>query len=260
MPLQDLTVLHAGHVPDCRARIDRYFTGYYSLQFMAWGGVEVYFEEERHDLTGSWLWCANTGPRMRYWPGNGFDSWEHRYVGFQGPLATQWLADGLLLDRPQPCPDVAGFIKRFDQLITCSMKLDRISSMRARNLLEGLLIDLAAQRDASLTESDDKKWMEVVTDRILRSLADEPDYNQIASSVGMGLSTLRRKFKQSVGMSVHTFTIVSRVSAAKRLLAETDLPIKAIAEQTGYSDVYFFTRQFKEIAGATPAVYRRSRQ
>jgi AraC-like DNA-binding protein len=44
------------------------------------------------------------------------------------------------------------------------------------------------------------------------------------------------------------------------LLTETDLPLKAVAERLGYDSVYFFARQFRQIAGVPPGVFRRSRQ
>ena len=40
----------------------------------------------------------------------------------------------------------------------------------------------------------------------------------------------------------------------------TDLPVKEIAEQLGYSDVYFFTRQFHRYIGLPPAKFRKIRQ
>jgi AraC family transcriptional regulator, arabinose operon regulatory protein len=44
------------------------------------------------------------------------------------------------------------------------------------------------------------------------------------------------------------------------LLTDTTQTIKQIAMQLGYSDVYFFTRQFREQTGLPPALYRKSRE
>jgi AraC-like DNA-binding protein len=43
------------------------------------------------------------------------------------------------------------------------------------------------------------------------------------------------------------------------MLAGTELPIKTIARQLGYSDVFFFSRQFTGHTGISPAAYRRNR-
>jgi len=60
-------------------------------------------------------------------------------------------------------------------------------------------------------------------------------------------------------MSPHAYLLQCRATSARRLLGETDLPIKSIAQQLGYRDVYFFSRQFRQMTGVPPAVYRHSR-
>ena len=49
----------------CIARVDKRFDGYYTLQFMARGGLELYYGDERHELKGAWFWTAQPGPRTR---------------------------------------------------------------------------------------------------------------------------------------------------------------------------------------------------
>ena len=51
-----------------------------------------------------------------------------------------------------------------------------------------------------------------------------------------------------------------REEQTRRLLGETNDPIKHVAQQLGYRDVYFFSRQFRQFAGVPPAMYRKSRQ
>jgi AraC-like DNA-binding protein len=44
--------------------------------------------------------------------------------------------------------------------------------------------------------------------------------------------------------------------AAKRI-AETNQPLRVIAEELGFCDEFHFSRRFKQIAGVSPAVYRK---
>jgi len=76
----------------------------------------------------------------------------------------------------------------------------------------------------------------------------------------MGLSTLRRRFRQTTGTSIHAYALQCRIAAAREMLGSTDLAIKEVASRLGYTDVYFFTRQFRQLSGVPPAAYRRSRQ
>jgi YesN/AraC family two-component response regulator len=41
------------------------------------------------------------------------------------------------------------------------------------------------------------------------------------------------------------------------LLAETELTITEIADALGYRDVFFFTRQFRQVAATPPARFRK---
>jgi iron complex transport system substrate-binding protein len=90
--------------------------------------------------------------------------------------------------------------------------------------------------------------------------AGNGDYDAIAAKLGMAESTLRRRFRDATGVPPHEFVLQARVNEARRLLGETNDPIKRIAQRLGYRDVYFFSRQFRQFAGVPPALYRKSRQ
>jgi AraC-like DNA-binding protein len=49
-----------------------------------------------------------------------------------------------------------------------------------------------------------------------------------------------------------------RITNAKRRLVESDEPVKRIAEQVGYHDRFFFSRDFKQVTGQTPTEFRNS--
>ncbi len=67
---------------------------------------------------------------------------------------------------------------------------------------------------------------------------------------------LLRKFKAQFQTSPIDYLIQVRMEQAKQLLSRTRLPIREIAESTGYTDHYYFSRLFKKNAGVPPAEYR----
>jgi AraC-like DNA-binding protein len=81
-----------------------------------------------------------------------------------------------------------------------------------------------------------------------------------AAESGMALSTLRRRFRQITGTPLHARALQARIARARRLLGESEMPIKAIARQLGYQYVYFFSREFYQQTGHRPAAFRRARQ
>lgn len=67
---------------------------------------------------------------------------------------------------------------------------------------------------------------------------------------------LARVFRRKYGLSPLAYLVQVRMNYAKDLLAHTRLPIRDIAEQTGYSDLYYFSKLFKKQSGITPVQYR----
>jgi AraC-like DNA-binding protein len=253
--MDDLAFLHGGRNPRCTAVVDKHFDGYCSLQFMAAGAVDLFYDRQHQRLDGRWCWTAFPGPWIRFRRASGCAWWDHRYVAVRGPLVVRWLADGLLAKGAQPAPKEAGFASDFDRLLALMARPDRWGSRRAVNLLESLLLALAEERAAG--DCGDA-WLA----RVTAAVAQPERYTvaRLARDAGMAVSTLRRRFRQATGTSLHAHALACRIAQAKQLLGESDLAIKAVCERLGYADVSFFTRQFTRHVGVSPAAYRRTRQ
>lgn len=81
----------------------------------------------------------------------------------------------------------------------------------------------------------------------------------IAMRAGYSADHFSRTFKRVMGCSPQQFLMHCRINKAKDLLQQTSLSIKEIAFRLGYCNAYFFSRQFRAIAGATPSKFRQSR-
>ncbi len=80
---------------------------------------------------------------------------------------------------------------------------------------------------------------------------------ELAAQVGMHPTAFCRYFHRVLGMPPHTFGLVKRIERACLLLHFSALSIAQIAEATGFCDRYYFTRQFSELRGVSPATFRR---
>ncbi|MFA7238336.1 MAG: AraC family transcriptional regulator [Phycisphaeraceae bacterium] len=259
----DLIFLHGGHQPRCVSTVNKRFDGYHALQFMTRGRLELWYDQRRFDLAGPTVWPTPPGPLIRFHRAPGPRKcpwWEHRYVAFKGAAVEHWKAEGLWLSGPQIIRNGAKMARRFDELLSRMQRTDSWGNRIAVNMLEGILLDLADQRGPA-NEAAGDPWLDHLLAR-LEQCIDKPetDYEQLASEQAMSVSTLRRRFRQTTGTPIHTYLLQLRMSEARRLLGDDDLPIKRIAEQLGYNDVFYFSRQFRQITGVPPATYRRSRQ
>ena len=259
--MSDLFFLHCDHYPHCTARIDKRFDSYHSLQWMESGSVELFYDEEKSQLCAeqdtTWFWPAFPGPRIRFGPSRGGDTWNHRYAAFTGPRVEQWKRAGLWTYRPQLMSGAARHRLQFDELLYNVRRGGLWGRRRAVHTLEGVLLELAEARSSNRSEP---LWLVKARDFLLQTDEFSPNYAHLAHELGMGLSTLRRNFKKATGLSLHEARLQHRLDQARRLLGETNMPLKQIATRLGYQDVYFFSAQFKKLSGVSPAAYRKSRQ
>jgi AraC-like DNA-binding protein len=63
--------------------------------------------------------------------------------------------------------------------------------------------------------------------------------------------------KAYTGMTLRGCLIFYRVSAAKELLASTDIPITDISESCGFSTPSYFSEMFLRCEGINPREYRK---
>ena len=257
----DLIFLHCGTNPQCSARVDKRFADYFTLQLMTAGAVELFYDETRHEMGCEgghhWFWPAFPGPRIRFHLSRHCAAWHHRYAAFSGPRVEHWRAVGLWPNGPQIAPRPPENQARFDEILFHIQRGGEWAVRRAIGELENLLLELAEARAQTAREA---AWLQKTRDWIEKSPDFAPNYTLLARELGIGLSTLRRHFKAATGQSLHAYALQLRLADARRLLGETDLPLKAVAQRLGYNDVFFFSAQFKKLAGVAPMAYRKSRQ
>ena len=69
--------------------------------------------------------------------------------------------------------------------------------------------------------------------------------------------TLHRRFKESLGHSIHDEIVRARIARAKELLAGSDMQLARVAERAGFKHQEYMGAIFLAQVGLTPAEYRR---
>jgi len=64
-------------------------------------------------------------------------------------------------------------------------------------------------------------------------------------------------FKKETGKTLTEYIQMVRIETAKKLLVEKERNVSEVAELVGYSDIKFFTKQFKKALGVSPNEYRK---
>lgn len=92
--------------------------------------------------------------------------------------------------------------------------------------------------------------------RIFHRIETIGTISELADELSMSVSALQHGYKALFGENLTHDIVLSRVEKAKLLLATTDLPLRLIAEQSGYNNEFHMMRQFKERTGMTASAYR----
>jgi len=79
--------------------------------------------------------------------------------------------------------------------------------------------------------------------------------SELAALCNIGESYFKRLFKERYGVSPKRYMVQLRINHACELLRTERYSVTQISEICGFSDVYFFSRQFKEYMGVSPTVF-----
>lgn len=97
-----------------------------------------------------------------------------------------------------------------------------------------------------------------VEEFIRQHYADENLSQQmIADEFGRSANYLSYFFREQTGEKMSSYISSVRIEQAERLLRETDMSVKDIAQQTGFGSDLNFIRVFKKMRGITPGKYRK---
>lgn len=80
----------------------------------------------------------------------------------------------------------------------------------------------------------------------------------IAKAAGMNHTTLTALMKEELGLTAIEYLMKYRVTVAEKQLEFTSVPIKDIANMTGFKTMQHFSRVFKAHMGTTPAEFRKN--
>lgn len=110
--------------------------------------------------------------------------------------------------------------------------------------------------DVIASEDEDVAWaVRYIRANACRGLRASDVFNHL----GMGRTTLQERMKRYTGRTVHGEIQHVRLQKAQNLLATSDLTIKQVARESGFSSVQYLTRVFRAMTGETPAGYRNKR-
>lgn len=95
---------------------------------------------------------------------------------------------------------------------------------------------------------------------IYTNVTNIPPVSEMARHMSMSQSAFQHTYKKIFGTNVMYDINQARIQQAKELLVTTTLPLRQIAERSGYSSEFHLMRHFKKHTGMTPTEFRKRTQ
>ncbi|MBA3845178.1 MAG: helix-turn-helix transcriptional regulator [Planctomycetes bacterium] len=184
--------------------------------------------------------------------------WREIWLAFRGPLFAGLERTGLMDRRrpvldPGPAPAISeafrGLLRDFERPAGMSQAL----FVARVHLLIAELDDRCAHRAIAAAPS----WLAAACARLEDRLDQPLDPALLARDLGVAYGAFRKGFARALGVPPARYRQLRRIDRAKSLLAEPGSTLATVAARLGYCDVYFFSRQFRQVTGRTPGAWRR---
>jgi LacI family transcriptional regulator len=108
--------------------------------------------------------------------------------------------------------------------------------------------DVTAIADPSLAAA-----MTFIRERACEGIGVE----DVVEHVAVSRSGLQRRFRATLGRTIHEVIAGVRIRRIKQLLVETELSLETIAERAGFTHPEYLSASFRKATGSTLAAYRR---
>lgn len=195
-----------------------------------------------------------------------YEPWEYLWIGYNGSSASLFNAQtGFSLDTPvcQLGVETELFENMMSEIlpyttISISDELYRIGWLYR---ILSLFIGVSRLPSTKTAGYPDKISKEEILQRAITYI-EQHDHtvtvSALAKSLQINRSHLFKIFETYCRISPQEFIMNKRFEHASALLRSTDMPIRQIAEETGFGDPSGFSRQFKKRMGVSPRIYRKS--
>lgn len=186
------------------------------------------------------------------------DHWYHLWVHVQGSgveATAHRLGLPALTAISVPNSRVQPYFDTILERIEKDSIMDgELVGIAAHGLLSSMLI--ARSRDEVPSDSP----VVLAQNFVAQHYAERITVDDLARAASVSTSYLTKLFRQQMETSPHDYLMRYRITHAKQLLMETDLPIGTIARQVGFANESNFSYRFARVCDITPRDYRRLRE
>lgn len=158
---------------------------------------------------------------------------------------------GTPLSSVDPAADRLGFVAAqvLDHLLTTGQQPELPILVPPRHVVRRRSTDIVAVEDTAVAEA-----VRFLRDRVFEAIT----VDDVAEAACLSRSALHRRFKRHMGRSVQQEMTRLRIQQACELLRNGETGLTQVASASGFDNLSYFHRIFKQHTGRTPTAYRRA--
>jgi AraC-like DNA-binding protein len=88
---------------------------------------------------------------------------------------------------------------------------------------------------------------------IIKHYREKITFKSLAAMVGLNTTYLGMLFKRNMGMSLRQYLLETRIKQSINMLKSGEHTVTDVAGYMGFTDIFYFYRQFKKIMGVAPS-------
>ena len=165
--------------------------------------------------------------------------------------AKQKMTDGRILVQWLHKLDESAYIERSAQVYT---EIDSIEQFKIA--LEESVQEVCKHSEEEIPEGV-SHTIKVVLLYLHQHYKEQISLQDVAEEAGVNSAYLSYLFKQEMGIGFANYLQECRMRCAEKMLCDTNLKIKEVAEAAGFNDYHYFSKIFKKYHHCSPADYRK---
>jgi AraC-like DNA-binding protein len=185
--------------------------------------------------------------------------WEENRIGFEGKVADKTVR--AFFSPAKPVITVGQSRELKDLIRSMAGLVDKAPACCHQIIAARAMEAIALVRSLSMAlRPADKHTAEKIQrarEYLNQHCKENIDIKDLAAKLGLSESRLRAVFKGETGVAPHQYLLNIRMNLARHWLTDSSLTIGQIAEELGFSSVFYFSRLFKNKVGCAPSVYRK---
>lgn len=146
-------------------------------------------------------------------------------------------------------------IDKFSKCHNLFLEYKTSSVMEANSTFLSILSELIEKYSLASVNQDQKFIISKIKNYINQNFDKKISVEDLAAIAGLNKSYLGTYFKQVTGMNIKEYINRIKVNYAKYAMTELGMNVSEAARYCGISDVYYFSKKFKELTGKNPSSY-----